>query len=124
VWVRLARAGCLAPDGLCRICAACRGPASHHRPDTRRRVYGGWCRAKSPEAVERRGGNDVGADRCDAPRVDRDVNWFTASANDRKSTARSSTFRSLVGGPAVVGRSTCCELLVCARCVLLRPDIA
>ena len=32
VLVRRTRAGCLAPDGLCRICAACRGPASHHRP--------------------------------------------------------------------------------------------
>jgi hypothetical protein len=27
VLVRRARAGCLAPDGLCRTCAACRGPA-------------------------------------------------------------------------------------------------
>jgi hypothetical protein len=25
---RQARAGCLAPDGLCRICAACRGSGS------------------------------------------------------------------------------------------------
>jgi hypothetical protein len=24
VWVSQGRAGCLAPDGLCRICAACR----------------------------------------------------------------------------------------------------
>ncbi|MGB8199218.1 MAG: hypothetical protein WCF33_05915, partial [Pseudonocardiaceae bacterium] len=58
VSVRWARAGYLAPDGLCRTCAACRGPASRHRPDTRRRLHGGWCRAKSPEAAERRG-NDV-----------------------------------------------------------------
>jgi hypothetical protein len=27
VLVRRARAGCLAPDGLCRTCAACREPA-------------------------------------------------------------------------------------------------
>jgi hypothetical protein len=41
VLVRRTRAGCLAPDGLCRTCAACRGSASHHRLDTRRRSYGG-----------------------------------------------------------------------------------
>jgi hypothetical protein len=32
VLVHRAWAGCLVPDGLCRTCAACRGPASHHRP--------------------------------------------------------------------------------------------
>ncbi len=36
VVVRPARAGYLAPDSLCRTCAACRGPVPHHRPDTRR----------------------------------------------------------------------------------------
>jgi hypothetical protein len=35
-----ARAGYLASDGLCRSCAACRGPASDRRPDARRRSYG------------------------------------------------------------------------------------
>jgi hypothetical protein len=29
--VRGARVGYLAPDGLCRTCTACRGPASDHR---------------------------------------------------------------------------------------------
>jgi hypothetical protein len=38
--VRWAWAGYLAPDGLCRSCAACRGPASGQRPDARRRLYG------------------------------------------------------------------------------------
>jgi hypothetical protein len=41
VLVRRARAGCFAPDGLCRTCAACREQLIHHRPDTRRRLYGG-----------------------------------------------------------------------------------
>ena len=41
VLVRRARAGCLAPDGLCRTCAACREQLIHHRPDTRRRLHGG-----------------------------------------------------------------------------------
>ncbi len=36
VLVRWARAGCLAPDGLCRTCAACRGAACPYRFDTRR----------------------------------------------------------------------------------------
>jgi hypothetical protein len=36
VVVRRVRAGCLAPDGLPRTCAACRGPVPHHRPDMRR----------------------------------------------------------------------------------------
>jgi hypothetical protein len=40
VLARQGRAGCLAPDGLCRICAACRRSGSPP-PDTRRRVYGG-----------------------------------------------------------------------------------
>ena len=31
-----AGAGCLAPDGLCRTCAACRGAACFYRFDTRR----------------------------------------------------------------------------------------
>ncbi len=44
--VRRARAGCLAPDGLCRTCAACREPAEPLRPHTRRRLYGGWCRPR------------------------------------------------------------------------------
>jgi hypothetical protein len=38
--VRRARAGCLAPDGPCRTCAACRGPPSTSGPDARRRLYG------------------------------------------------------------------------------------
>jgi hypothetical protein len=63
VLVRRARVGCLAPDGLCRTCAACRGPASHYRPHTRRRLYGGWCRAQSWRPRERLG-NDVVAVGC------------------------------------------------------------
>jgi hypothetical protein len=59
VLVRRTRVGCLALDGLCRTCAACRGSASHHRPDTRRRLYGAWCRAKSRRPAELRG-NDGG----------------------------------------------------------------
>ncbi len=35
---------------------------------------------------------------------------------------KSPTFRNLVDGPAVVGQLICCDLLVCSRCVLLRPD--
>jgi hypothetical protein len=54
VLVHRARAGCLVPDGLCRTCAACRGPASHYRPHTRRRLYGGWCRAQSWRQRKRR----------------------------------------------------------------------
>jgi hypothetical protein len=70
VLVHRARAGCLVPDGLCRTCAACRGPASHHRPHTRRRLYGGWWRAQSWRPRKRRG-NDVVAVGCgDARRVD------------------------------------------------------
>ena len=70
VLVHRARAGCLVPDSLCRTCAACRGPASHHRPHTRRRLYGGWCRAQSWRPRKRRG-NDVVAVGCgDARRVD------------------------------------------------------
>jgi hypothetical protein len=70
VLVHRARAGCLAPDGLCRICAACCGPASHHRSHTRRRVYGGWCRAQSWRP-RKRGGNDGVAGGCGgARRVD------------------------------------------------------
>ena len=70
VLVHRARAGCLVPDDLCRICAACRGPASHHRPDLRRRVYGGWCRAQSWRP-RKRGGNDVVVVGCGgARRVD------------------------------------------------------
>jgi hypothetical protein len=63
VLVHRARAGCLVPDGLCRTCAACRGPASHHRPHTRRRLYGGWWRAQSWRPRKRRG-NDVVAVGC------------------------------------------------------------
>jgi hypothetical protein len=37
---RLARAGYLVPDGLCRTCAAAGRPTSVHRPDTRRQLYG------------------------------------------------------------------------------------
>jgi hypothetical protein len=36
VVVRQTRAGCLAPNGPCRICAAWRGPVPHHHPDTPR----------------------------------------------------------------------------------------
>ena len=61
VMVRRARAGCLAPDGLCRTNAACREPAdpppSRHaalivrrvvpaksrRPAEQRGKDGGWC---------------------------------------------------------------------------------
>jgi hypothetical protein len=67
VLVHRTRAGCLAPDGLCRICAACHGPASHHRPNLRRRVYGGWYRAQSWRP-RKRGGNDVVAGGCGGAR--------------------------------------------------------
>jgi len=54
VLVRRARTGCLAQT----VCAApvprAVNQLIHHRPDTRRRLYGGWCRAKS-----RRPSNEV-----------------------------------------------------------------
>jgi hypothetical protein len=50
VMVRRARAGCLAPDGLCRTCAACREPAdpppSRHAAPIARRVV----QSQEPEA--------------------------------------------------------------------------
>ena len=56
VLVRRARAGCLAPDGLCRTCAACREPADpppsrHAAPLVRRAVP-----SQKPEA---NGANEV-----------------------------------------------------------------
>jgi hypothetical protein len=36
IWGRWARAGYLAPDGLCRTYAACRVAVAHHHPDTPR----------------------------------------------------------------------------------------
>jgi hypothetical protein len=46
VSVRWARAGYLAPDGLCRTCAACSEPASDRCHNTRRRLYGWWRQTK------------------------------------------------------------------------------
>jgi hypothetical protein len=73
VLVRRARAGCLGPDGLCRTCAACRGPVFRHRSHTRRRLYGGWCRAQSWRPRKRRG-NDVVAVGCG------DTRWVDGTA--------------------------------------------
>jgi hypothetical protein len=52
VSVRWARAGYLVPDGLCCTCAV--WPASDHRPDTRGRLYGWWCRVKGRRSVSSR----------------------------------------------------------------------
>jgi hypothetical protein len=46
VSVRWARAGYLRPNGLCRICAACREASFGSPPDTRGRLYGWWCQVK------------------------------------------------------------------------------
>jgi hypothetical protein len=50
VLVRRARAGCLAPDGLCRTCAACREPADP--PPSRRAalIVRGVVPSQEPEA--------------------------------------------------------------------------
>jgi hypothetical protein len=56
VLVRRARAGCLAPDGLCRTCAACREPADqppsrHAAPIVRRVVSSEEPRPRSNEVT-------------------------------------------------------------------------
>jgi hypothetical protein len=114
---RRPRAGCLAPDGLCRTCAACR------EPPTTVPARGADCTAGGVEPRARR------------LRSDEVMTWLLLAvvmlvesigmrtgsllANDRKPTARCPTFRSLVDGPAVVGWPICCDLLICSRCVLI-----
>jgi hypothetical protein len=39
VLIRWTRVGCLTPDGLCRTCAVCRGPAFTTAPNTRCRLW-------------------------------------------------------------------------------------
>jgi hypothetical protein len=124
VLVRWARAGCVVPDGLCRICAACDGPASLHRLDTWRRLYGGWCRAKS-----RRPRHEVTTWLLLAVvTLVRSRGWelVCAAGRDRK-TVRNPSF--VARGAALrwsYGRSpmTCWFVLVLSCCALWCPDVA
>jgi hypothetical protein len=122
VLVRRARAGCLAPDGLCRTCAACREP-----PITAP-ARGADCTAGGVEPRARRLRSDGVTTwlLLAVVMLVESIGMRTGSllANDRKPTARCPTSRDLEGVPATVERLARSELLVCPRCVRLRPDMA